>query len=212
MTNEIDEMLVRRAKDAEFHKISLKLHPVRRPMGSRVADSLAFQQLSNFLEVDAIASQAKRFGLQELSNLKTLSNRFRRQRTSNPVRTRGLGYQTALMQPTENVADDGSADSILVAKLRLDNTKFAKNQTSGDGGFHLFIDNLPKTPILKRGIDFLGDAQTELANVTANWRHRRAGPPDQIAAPPKTATYLFLLHDSQLPLHRCPPGFHAAPP
>src|SRR5882724_12650942 len=187
MTNEIDEMLVRRAKDAEFHEISLKLHPVRRAMGGRVAESLAFQQLRNFLEVDAIASQAKRFGLQELSNLKTLSNRLRRQRTYNPVRTRGLGYQTALMQPTEHVADDGSADSIIVAKLRLDNAKFAKNQTSGDGGFHLFVDNLPKTSILKRGIDFVGDAQTERADVAANWRHRCAGTTDQIAAPAKTA-------------------------
>src|SRR5882724_8768680 len=180
-------MVAWREKDTEFHEIPLELHPVRCAVCSRVADSLAFQQLSDFLEVDAIASQAKRFGLQELSNLKTLSNRFRRQRTCNPVRTRGLGYQTALMQPTENVADDGSADSIIVTKLRLDNTKFAKNQTSADGGFHLFVDNLPKTSILKRGIDFVGDAQTERADVAANWRHRCAGTTDQIAAPAKTA-------------------------
>jgi hypothetical protein len=51
-----------------------------------------FQQLSDFLKVDAIASQAKRFGLQELSNLETLSSRLRRQGTYNPVKTRGLGY------------------------------------------------------------------------------------------------------------------------
>src|SRR5882757_63601 len=187
MTNEIDEMLVRRAKDTEFHEISLKLHPVCRAVCSRVPDPLAFQQLGDFLEIDAVASHAKRFRLQQLSNLETLSNRLRRQRTCNPVRTWGLGYQTTLMQPTEDVADDGTADSIIVTKLRLDNTKFAKNQTSADGGFHLFVDNLPKTSILKRGIDFVGDAQTERADVAANWRHRRSGATDQIAAPAKTA-------------------------
>src|SRR3979490_2502813 len=111
MTNEIDEMLVRRAKDTEFHEISLKLHPVCRAVGSRIPDALAFEQSGDFLEVDAVASQTKRFRLQQLANLKTLSNRLRRQRTCNPVRTRGLGYQTTLMQPTEDVADNGTADS-----------------------------------------------------------------------------------------------------
>ena len=143
MANEIDEMLVRRAKDAEFHEISFELHPVRCAMRGGVADSFAFQQLTDLLKVDAIASQAKRLGLQQLSNLKSLPDRFRRQRTCNPVGTRGLGDQTAFMQPTEDVADDGSADSVIVTELRLDNAEFSKNQTSGDGGFDLFVDNLP---------------------------------------------------------------------
>src|ERR1700733_2782550 len=110
-------MLVRCAKDAELHEVALKLHPVRRAVLGGVAGALAFQQLSDLLEVDAIAREAKRFGFQEPSNLKTLSNRFRRQRTYSPVRTRGLGDDAALMQSAEYVAHDRSANSVIVTEL-----------------------------------------------------------------------------------------------
>src|ERR1700722_15803485 len=187
MTNEFPEMLVRCAEDAEFHEISLKLHPVCRTLFGRVAGTLTFQQLSDLLEVDAIAREAKRFGFQQSPNLKTLSNRLRRQGLHNPVRTRGLGDDAALMQAAEHVADDGAAHSIIVAELGLDNAKFAKNQTGGDRGFYLFVDDFPEPSILQRGVNFVGDAQTELADVASNCRHRHFGATDQIAAPAKTA-------------------------
>src|SRR6202167_3279318 len=204
MTNEFDEMLVRCAKDAKLHEIALKLHPVCRPLFSRITGTLTFQQLGDLLEVDAIARQAKCFGFQESANLKTLSDRLRRQRTYNPVRTRCLGDDAALMQSAEHVADDSSADSIIVAELRLDNTKFTKNQTGGDGGFHFFVDDFPKTSILKRGVNFIGDTQTELADVASNWLRRRSGAADQVAASVETVNKLLLLQDSQRGLNRRP--------
>src|ERR1700677_1708345 len=210
MTNEFHEMLVRCAKDAEFHEIPLKPHPVGRALFGRVAGTFTLQRLSDLLEIDAIASQAKRFGLQESPNLKTLSNRFRGQGTHNPVGTRGLGDYATLMQSAEDVADDGSADAIIVTEFRLDNAKFAKNQAGGDGRFHFFVDDLPKTPILERGVNFVRDAQTELADVVPNWRRRRSGATDQIAAPVETVNQLFLFQDSQRGLHRRSTRFHQA--
>src|SRR3979411_2802402 len=112
------------------------------------------------------------------------------------------------MQSTEHVADNGSADSIIVAQLRLDDAKFAKNQTGGDGGFHFLVDDLPQPWSWECGVNFGGNAQTERADVASNRRDRRSGATDQIAAPAKTPNKLFLLQDSQRGLHRRPARFH----
>src|SRR3984957_18025274 len=114
------------------------------------------------------------------------------------------------MQSAEHVADDSSADPIIVAELRLDDTKFAKNQAGGDGGFHLFVDDLPKASILERGVDFVGNAQTELADFAPSPRHRGAAAAARTASSAKSADQLFLLQDSQGGLHRRPARPHEA--